>query len=226
MIKNWRVTAQLATPLAGEPPAFDALLEWELARRLGMKYYNKLTRNVPLLDIPRVPIPLAQRTINGRDVYCCSDPIIASPIAEWADHQSKRIDTDLVALLLAPGQRKSLLIASGPYKMRYVPVRVRLITGIVWFFRGDKKEVNKLLKSVIGLGKHRNIGYGIIDGWDYEETEADYSITAMQHGKPVLMKTIPAGAELENLTGYRKSFGGGAPPYWHPENYMEIAVPC
>lgn len=226
MINNWKATAYLSTPLAFDPPALDALLEWELARRLGMKHHNKLTRNVPLSEIERVPIPLAQRTINGRDVYCCSDPIIPAPRAEWSDHQSKRIDTDLVALMLAPSDRKSLLVASGPYKMRYVPVRVRLIDCVVWFFRGDRKEVNKLLKSVIGLGKHRNIGYGLIERWEYEETPEDYSIFAPCRGKPVLMKTIPAGAQLENVTGYRKSFGGAFPPYWHPETYMEIAVTC
>lgn len=226
MIKNWKATACLSTPLAFDPPAFDALLEWELARRMGMKHHNKLTRDIPLFQIKRVPIPLAQRTINEHDVYCCSDPILPPPRAEWSDHQAKRIETHKIALLLDSTQRRSLLIGSGPYKMRYVPVRVRLVDCVIWFFRGDKKEVNKLLKSVIGLGKHRNIGYGLIDRWEYEETPEDYSITVLCRGKPVLMKTIPTGPQLEGLTGYRKSFGGAFPPYWHPETYMEIAVPC
>lgn len=226
MIKNWKATAWLSSPLAGEPPAFDAMLEWELANRLGLKHAKKLTRNVPLSQIERVPIPLSQRTLAGHDVYCCSNPILPEPFAEWSDRTSKRIDTDLIALMLSPEERKSLLVASGPYKMRYVPTRVRLIDRVVWFFRGDRAEVNKLLKSIVAIGKHRNIGYGVMERWEFEEMPADYSITALCQGKPVLMKTVPMGQHLEGVTGFTHSFGGAFPPYWHPETAMEIAVPC
>lgn len=226
MIKNWKVTCWLASPLAGEPPKIDAILEWELAHRLGMKHARKLTRNVPLSEIERPPIPLAQRTIAGRDVYCSSDPILSPTLAEWNDYQNKRIDTNLIALMLRPEERKSLLVASGPYKMRHVPIRVRLVERVVWFVRGDRKEINKLLKSVHSLGKGRNIGYGIVHRWEFDETEEDFSIVADCRGKPVLMKTVPTGPHLENYTGYRRSFGGAFPPYWHPETYGEIAIPC
>lgn len=226
MIKNWKVTAWLSSPLAGEPPQIDAILGWELSRRLGYKHHKKLTRDIPLSQIENPPIPLAKRTIGNNDIYCCSSPIIPEPKAEWVERISKRIDTDEIALLLSPEHRKSLLVASGPYKMRYVPERIRLIDRVCWFVRGDKKEINKLLKSVYALGKHRNIGYGQISEWAYEEIENDYSITAMQHGKPVLMKIIPFGSACQNMTGYKRTFGAPFMPYWHPENYMEIAVPC
>jgi len=226
MIKNWKVTAWLSSPLAGEPPQIDAMLGWELSRRLGYKHCRKLTRDTPLSDIENPPIPLAKRTVSGRDVYCCSNPILPDPKAEWVERLSKRIDTDEIALLLAPEHRKSLLIASGPYKMRYVPERIRLVDCVCWFVRGDRKEINKLLKSVYAIGKHRNIGYGLVEKWEYEEMESDYSITALRHGKPVLMKTIPYGDGCTNVTGYKRSFGAATMPYWHPENYMEIAVPC
>jgi hypothetical protein len=193
-----------------------------------MKHHAKLTRDSPLSEIQRAPIPLARRTISGHDVYCCSDPIIPEPLApEWVERISKRIDTDLIASLLAPEERKSLSVTSGPYKMMYKPERVRLIDRVCWFFRGDRKEVKKLLKSVFSLGAYRKIGYGAIARWEFEDMgENDYSIFARRGGEPVLMKTIPFGDELKDVTGYKRSFGGGLPPYWHPENYMEIAVPC
>jgi len=226
MIKNWKVTAWLSSPLAGEPPQFDAILGWELARRLGYKHCRKLTRDTPLSDIQNPPIPLAQRTISGVDVFCCSAPILPEPHDEWVERISKRIDTDEIALLLAPEFRKSLLVASGPYKMRYVPERIRLIDCVCWFVRGDRKEIHKLVKSVYAIGKHRNIGYGQVEDWTFEETEEDYSISALRQGKPVLMKIIPFGSECQNMTGYKHSFGAANMPYWHPENYREIASPC
>jgi hypothetical protein len=67
----------------------------------------------------------------------------------------------------------------------------------------------------------------MIDRWEFELMgEDDWSIFAEQHGKPVLMKTIPFGHSLQNVCGYRRSIGGAFPPYWHPENCMEVAVPC
>lgn len=226
MLKNWKVTAWLSSPLAGEPPQFDAILAWELSRRLGHKHSKKLTRSIHLSDIEIPPIPLSIKTINGINVHRCSNPIIPDPYSEWVERLSKRIDTHKISFLLAPENRKSLLISSGPYKMRYVPERIRLIDRVCWFVRGDKKEINKLCKSIIAIGKHRNIGYGIIEKWTYDEIEEDWSITAMRHGKPVLMRTIPVGPNLQNITGYKKTFGSPCFPYWHPENYMEIAVPC
>lgn len=226
MINNWKITAYLKSPLAENPPMFDSILEWELARRLGMKHSNKLTRNIPLDKIQRPPIPLVQRTIEGKDVYACSDPILPVPFSEWNDYQSKRFDSDIIALLVKDSERKSVLTSSGQYKNRFVPIRIRLVSCIVWFVRGDKKEINKLLKSVIALGKYRNIGYGLIDHWEYEKTENDNSIFVLYKNKKVLMKTIPSGSFLKNYTGYKKSFGGGHPPYWHPDTYMEIAIPC
>jgi hypothetical protein len=97
----------------------------------------------------------------------------------------------------------------------------------VWFFRGDKHEVRRILKSVYYIGKYGRIGYGVVSGWEYEDMgENDFSIFAPTEEGRVLMKTIPNGPEIRDVVGYRVSFGGGVPPYWHPDNYMEIAVPC
>jgi CRISPR type IV-associated protein Csf3 len=190
-----------------------------------MKHARKLTRNVRLSDIERVPIPLAKRTIAGKDVYCCSDPIYGETLAEWVDNQAKRFDTDAVALILHESQRKKLLTSSGPYKSRFVPLRVRMINKVCWFVRGDRKEINKLLKKIVALGHCRNIGYGVVGSWEYEELEEDNSIYAMHQGKRVVMKTLPIEAATD-CYGYRHSYGGAFPPYWHPETFGEIAIPC
>jgi len=226
MLKNWLVTAWLASPLAGEPPTLDGILAWEMALRLGMKHSGKTGRWTPLEEIPDVPIPLAQRTVSGKDVYCCSSPILPHPRAEWEDHTSKRFESAKLALAIAPERRKLLLTASGPYKSRFVPVRVRLVDRVCWFVRGDRQETNKLLKRVLAIGQHRAIGYGLVHQWEFTETEEDYSIYAPQKGKLVLMRPIPTGSGLDNVCGYRMSYGGYKPPYWHPGNQCEVAVPC
>lgn len=225
MIKNWKVTAFLGSPLCGDAPRIDSLLEYELSLRMGMKQARKLTRGIPLSQIQKVPIPLAKRTICGNDVYCSSDPIVGNVFSEWTDRLSKRFYTDLLATIIHPIEHKKLLTASGPYKSRYVPLRIRLIDRVCWFVRGDRKEINKLLKKIVSLGHLRNIGYGIITEWEYEEFEEDNSIFALHKGKRVLMKTIQVEA-AKGATGFRHSYGGAFPPYWHPETFRKVAIPC
>lgn len=226
MLKNWKVTATLSSPLVGDAPDLSAILEWELSSRLGYKYHNKLTRDIPIDEIQVVPLPVSKRTFCGRDVWCSSNPILGEIHDEWVDHNNKRIDTHHIADLLDPRFQKSLLVASGPYKMRHVPMQVRLVESVTWFIRCDKSETRKLLKNIHGLGHKRNIGYGVVKEWIFEEQEKDYSIFADCRGKPVLMKTIPFGPHMENVTGYRREFRGAVPPFWHPANFMECAVPC
>jgi hypothetical protein len=227
MIKNWKVKCNLLSPLCGEPPMIDSLLEYELSLRLGTKHAKKTTRATKLSELEKVPIPLAKRTIFNYDIYCCSDPILGNVYADYTERQSKRFYTDLVATILHESQRKMLLTSSGPYKARFVPQRIRLVDSIYWFVRGDRKEINKLLKKIIAVGHLRNIGYGVVGCWEYEEMENDYSIFAENKGGFILMKTIMIEAAKEKkCKGYKHGFSGAFPPYWHPENFKEVAIPC
>ena len=224
MLKNWKLTIKLISPLAVEPPALDALLMWEMAMRLGIHNEGvKLTRNNKLQEVVRVPIPLCEYDIGDTTVYQCSDPIYKVK-HEYHEHIAKRFDTDKNALMLHPTERKALLIASGPFKMRFNPVRTMIVPEIVYFFRGDRHEVNKLLKKIIAIGKHRNIGYGFIGSYHFDEMESNYSIFYNCESGRVLMKTIPCIEE--SVSGCYKSFGACKPPYWHPDNYMEVLKPC
>jgi CRISPR type IV-associated protein Csf3 len=221
MLKNWRLTINLLTPLAVKPPALDALLMWELSNRIGLNHGEKLTRSVPLSQVKKCEhLPLCKKTIAGVDVFRCSDPIYRIE-HEYHEHQAKRFECDKMALLLKDTERKSLLVASGPYKMRFVPIRCMLIPKVVYFFRGDKVEINKLLKGVFALGKHRNIGYGFVRNFEFEEMVEDYSVFA---GK-VLMRSIPFVDDME-IEGAQIGYGSCKPPYWHPDNMMKVLTPC
>jgi CRISPR type IV-associated protein Csf3 len=228
----------MLTPLAVKPPALDSLLMWELSNRIGLNRSDelnlkredtfmpqKLTRQIPLSEAKKFDkLPLCKYTIGGVDVFQCSDPIYQIE-HEYHEHQAKRFECDKMALLLRESERKSLLIASGPYKMRFVPIRCMLVPKVVYFFRGDKAEVNKLLKSIFAIGKHRNIGYGFIQSYEYEEMEENYSVFFRVGEQKILMRCIPL-VDDSTIKGARRSYGACKPPYWHPDNYMEIMEPC
>ena len=220
MLANWKLTVHMLTPISEKPPMLEALLTWELAKRLGLSGGEDLSKATPINKIKELGIPLCKKTICNVDVFQCSNPIYRIE-HEYHERQSKRFECDKMASMLDPREQKSLLTASGPYKMRFVPVRTMLVPKVVYFFRGDKKEVNKLLKSVLYLGRLRNIGYGRISHFEYEETEVNYSIFADN----VLMRTIPYYND-KSIKGAVKSYGACKPPFWHPDNYMEVWEPC
>jgi len=225
-VKNYKVSAWLASPLAGEPPMLDAILGDELACRLGEKHHKKMGRWTPKEEIKELPIPLTNKYINRKKVINCSAPILPEPHAEWVDHIAKRFNSSKMALLIAPKHRKSVMTASGPYKSKFDKIRVRLVDRVCWFIRGEREGINKLLKSIYAIGAHRGIGYGQIFEWTFEEMEDDYSIFCPCNGKIVLMRPIPVECRIDNLCGYRRSWGGGMPPYWHPAMQTEILEPC
>jgi hypothetical protein len=225
MLNNWKLTFHLISPISERPPMLEALLMWELSKRLGFSGREDLSRSTPLNQIKDIGIPICKKTIAGIDVFQCSNPIYKIEY-EYHENQAKRFECDKMALLLDKRERKSLLVASGPYKMRFVPIRTMLIPKVIYFFRGDRHEVNKILKSVLYLGRLRNIGYGRISHYEFEQVENNYSIFAeSEGGKQVLMRTIPL-IDDSSIIGAVKSYGSCRPPYWHPENYMEVLEPC
>lgn len=227
MIKNWKLTIKLLTPIIGNPPYLDALLMEEVAFRTGNHSRGeKLTRTTDIKDIRDIGIPIAKKTLNGTDVYRTSDPIFRVIFSE-IHHHSKRFDCDKAAQLLYPSEKKSLLIASGPYKMRYTPEIVNSISQIVYFFKGDRIEVNKIMKSKKYISKKRNIGYGWVDSFEFEEQEHDYSIFYKMNEDFYLMKTIPLNHGMKiNFCNTRRTYGACNPPYWHPQMQMDIIKPC
>jgi hypothetical protein len=224
MLNNWRLTINLVSPLAVAPPALDALLMYEIMFRMSLNHAERVTRGVSLKQVKKCGcLPLSRITIAGVDVFRCSNPIYKIE-HEYHEHQAKRFECDKMSLLLKESERKSLLIASGPYKMRFVPVKCMVVPKVVYYFRGDRIEVNKLLKGVPAIGKLRNIGYGVVGGLEYDEMEEDYSVFVKQGEQKLLMRTIPL-IEDKMIIGARRFYGACKPPYWHPDNYMEILEP-
>jgi CRISPR type IV-associated protein Csf3 len=226
MYKNWAVVCNLLTPLVDSPPRLDSLLGYQVSLNLDYKYKKKLTKKTPLSDIETPELPIDQKNIGGYKIYKCSDPILGPTMAEWTAHQAKRFDSSLMALKIDEKKRKNLLVASGPHKMRYVPVRLRLIQKIVWLVKGEKKELEGLLRQVWALGKYRHYGYGRIGSWEYKEQDKDNSIIAETENKKILMRRVPLCMDLSSVEGWRKFYGGVQMPYWHPETFTEVAEPC
>lgn len=226
------VTAWLSSPLAGEAPQLDGLLECAAACRAhgdqdaaGVPRH-KVDRALPAPPMGVMPVPLAKCWFGRWLVYAASSPIVPKPGAETVEHINKRIATE-AADLLVPSERKIVTTTNTWTKSYRLPLRVRAVPCVRWFCNGNRREILKLLRNIHGVGKKVADGYGRISKWEASEADDDYSLYARHDAGAVLMRPLPDCPMLpKGLLGYRIDFGACTPPYWHPERYTDILAPC
>jgi CRISPR type IV-associated protein Csf3 len=231
-----RVTAYLCSPLCGDPPMLDALLESEMApymrsvqRTSGGGHHVAELRPTRRDAAPpgcRMPIGLDWARLGDWAVWRASSPIMAEPTAEYVEHVSKRLDTDRVELVDSARLRK-LAVATGALKSYHLPQRIRSVSSVRWFCVGRGHEVRRFASRVAAIGQKTAYGYGRVARWDVEETSEDLSWIAQgPDGQRVLMRPMPRSALVEQPAGARGAFGACQSPYWHPANQTEIWTPC
>lgn len=218
-----QVTCHLASPMAGDPPMLDAILEYTMAAIEGKLV--SLRRDQPCPPAGEIHLPIARRLFGGVNVVCCSSPIL-SVKDERVEHFAKRLAVEHSSLL-AENRRLKVAMGNSTYKSYRLPLRTRLVDRIAWFVRADRKDIKTLVCKVRSLGKKRSYGYARVAEWKVDRVPEDWSIFAPWGDSLVLMRPLPWCEDLpDNLTGYRRDFGACQAPYWHPERYGEIVVPC
>jgi len=221
------ITAHLASPLAGDAPQLDALLEYLLSlhHHKGVPGY-KIDRSLPAPSQAEIPIPIPRRTLGEWEVALCSDPIYPACAEEYVDHVNKRIAVEEAAML-APGRRLVVSTTNSWTKSYRLPLRIRRIDRVRWFTVGRPSRVLRVLRRATSIGKKISVGYGRVASWEADPIVRDLSWFAPSDSAPVLMRTLPVGAWLPpGLVGARKDYGAAVPPYWHPGRYTEIVRPA
>lgn len=223
--RNWKVTAILSSPLAGDAPYLDSILEFEMAQRHGMA--TRLQRRDAAPPVGSIHLPCLRGTFGGLSgIPRCSAPIYCSSEVRH-EHYAKRIAVEH-ASLLRDDQRLVVATGNSWTKSYRLPLRVSSASKVVWFVGGSKRRnLKSLLDSVHSLGKKRGHGFARIARWEIDEVEHDWSWFAdTEHGR-LLMRVLPWCDELpRDMIGGKRWYGGYASPYWHPDRQMEIAQPC
>lgn len=219
------VTARLVSPLAGDAPQLDALLETMLAA-IDAAGRGNLDRSQPAPPQANIPIPIRRERIGPWQVGLCSNPILSVPASESVGYVHKRIAVEHSGML-HPQSRVVVATTNTWAKSYRLPLRERLVEFVKWFTVGDQREVLNVVRRVKFIGKKVSVGYGVVAEWTVDAIENDLSWYAPTEHGPMLMRTLPTGDWLPpSLVGFRKDFGAAVSPYWHPERYTEIVVPC
>jgi hypothetical protein len=225
-MKPLRIECRLSSPMAGPGiPHLDALVE-----QMCCSHHPDLCvpRGVP---IPReavgtIPIPLCRGTVPGFDMPI---PLCSAGIASVARQDSNQHFTRSIAAedFSDVASRVKIATTGGEHRSYRLPLRTRCIDAVVWFAKGDRRELRRELKRVHGLGKKLSQGWGRVREWIVEETDIQAWWYADSEAGTVLMRELPAGDYLPNdLVGFRPWHGGAVPPYWQADLFCEMVQPC
>ena len=219
-MKPLKVTAILASPIAGSVPMLDGIVAYEAYFRQGKSIKLASRKSDPIEPWTGEDLPILSRPCNGILVPCTSSPIYLDSFA-YEERISKRFGAEN-ALLLREDERKTIDTASGAFKSAWVPLFTLPAKEVVWFVVGSRRKLLKVLKHIDAIGAKRSCGYGRIQEWRVEVINEDHSWVSNR----VLMRPLPFSEELAQLDGARIDFGAVQPPYWHPARFMKRVVPC
>ena len=115
----------------------------------------------------------------------------------------------------------------GLYRAYRMPNVIRTIkSGIITFWAmGHKDEVQAMLDTMQAVGKKYSAGYGLVDRWDVEDCDEDYSLWHPDYG---LMRPVEVDGEEAkwlDLSGYPIMQYAVKPPYWKEKNLRLCYVP-
>lgn len=221
-----KVTAHMSSPIAGDAPRLDALVEYQMSlhHHPGAEGY-KLDRLAPAPPVGSIPIPIERRRLGPWLVAHCSNPIY-SEATDRVEYFTKRIESDHAGKL-AESSRRIMATGNSWTKSYRLPLRLRAVDRVVWFASAFRRPLLKCLRKIRSIGKKRSIGYGAVYEWDIEETDDDLAWFARCEQGTLLMATLPLGDWLpQDLVGFRRGYEGVCPPYWHPDRLGEVVVPC
>jgi hypothetical protein len=224
--------ANLSTPLAGDAPHLDSLLVSLASRRQGkvdVEEGYKINRLYPCPDSNLVRIPILRTRIGSYNVARCTSPILGSVTNDRHEYIAKRIGVEYSGLV-SNGERRVVTTTNSWTKSYRLPLRVRNVDRIAWLCVGTRREILNVLDNVCAVGKKTAHGYGRVAKWECEswgdETHDRWPWWIDGETGPVLMRPIPFIEGLPAFVGAKRDYGACSDPYWHPDKYGEIVVPC
>ena len=145
-------------------------------------------------------------------------------IDKIVEHYNKRPDFFASDKLDYLDMDKGIISDSvGLYRAYRNPQLIRTVkNGILTFYAvGKKDKIEELLNLMIGVGKKTAMGFGIVDRWDVEEIEEDYTT---EHPKYGLMRPIEVEKADKTYDCPIMEYAI-RPPYWKTINQRLCYVP-
>lgn len=212
---------------------FDALLAHALARReLGSEYYTLPSKRAEEIVAEIVEKYMPLERFGDKDIYVWKGSVsFFEPKIVGGTTIYKRFSPR--NLRFVKTRKKRVDLTRGYFKMYAMRIPTVTVKRVVFYAKGEKEEIEELLRHVPALGKKRVVGFGDIRKVVIEEIEKDHSLYMETQGKTIATRPIPLellpkiAEERGRLTIKTDSVAyiGFRPPYWWKKNIAKCILP-
>lgn len=159
-------------------------------------------------DIIHFPIPIEKITIDERIWYYDCSFALFDILGEDRRFFNKRYDMTLAEKYADfKGKSSNVNTQRAKFKNWRIPLNIVLTSKIEWYLKGDKKELEELLKYASNIGKKSSQGIGIVKDWIVEPTKEKLS----------KLRPIPDANGDDEIAIH--------PLYFDPNNVMKVILP-
>lgn len=213
-----KITAHLQTPVItdGFLPLDSILYNHYIRDIFGPKAAMQ-PRKSSVPEYSGHSLPIQKRNMNSKGLwyYACSFAVWHPDAVQDKHEYAKRFDTaESVNYVDFEGKRGRVYTMRGQFKNYFIREYTYNAPSVVWYCRGIKSEILRLLPFCTHIGKKSAQGAGSVLRWDIEETDRDWYL---KDNMGRLMRAVPS----QNGTAVY----GIRPSYWLPSHQTQVFLP-
>lgn len=199
--------AELETPISGTSPLHaDGLLSAVHRGQSTLTRASSIDDIVRIGDLRHPSRFLAVAHHLGHQIPLCSAARIDGELCR--ETLVRRKDARDIESLARKHDR-----GTGPGRDQMIPVPLRAASTVEWLCVGRRRDILSLCRNLHSLGSQRRHGWGVVKGWECEETDEEFSL--VQDG--IAIRHLPADW---CVSSDRSDVGCVEPPYWHSSMYV------
>lgn len=199
-------------------PTFDALLAYCYFKEYHDQPIQELSYD-KLIDFTPMPIEKQNGVFLASQMFWQDKENTVEYNSIWR----KKWDNKHDHLSDFGKKKRQVQIARGEYKSYEVPIVVKLIDEVWFYFVSDKvEEVKQLLSHLKGIGKKNSTGFGLIESYTIVEVEDDSVNFENDVLRPIPIEHL---TDTQKQTAFKEAYCGYQPPYWDSRNMTLCAVP-
>lgn len=218
--ENLEIQLTLGTPVLVSTPWInsDGYIAYDCAFSQNPNLLNEIhgQHNWDFFD--DLEIPLEKTSINSKEFFYHSSILRFEPLRISKKDMYRH--TDLPFLDHTKNPQKKYMVVGGEFKGNKKEFIAISSPKAIFWCRGDRVLIDRILSRLNGIGKNTRAGNGQIISYSIKPIEKDYSVFHPTFG---LNRPIPIsyGKKLDNeiaLISYK-------PPYWARSNHSQCYIP-
>lgn len=223
-VEPLRLRVWFSSPIAydgRDPITLEGLLQFVAVWRETGRSPDDVFAGIERDGSADIQIPIADQTIAGRPIACCSVGWWPAIAEEGIRFRRRRTDAEALGV-------NKVMINGGAHKSLNMPVPTLMTPWLDFYLRGDRRLIDDLLADAGGLARDSTRGLGTVLGWEWDADPDDRSLLyrgAPQRVLPHVDDASQYGVRRMVRSAYDERISTTRAPYWIQHRATLCVVP-